>query len=134
MALQYELEAQQYKMEILQIKKQEASIKEKLNKLINNKSNSEEYGKYKEWQLKLECLALRQKKMSNKEIAAQLKKTQNWVKKTCKSGRNQIKKPGGNVIKQVEGWQALIVEFEKKIKGKQNLILCARQKLAQLNL
>jgi len=96
------------------------------------KTKADEYSRYKEWELKSKCLELKQNKMSNKEISQQLKKGTSWVQKTLKLKGNKLKKPGGNVVKQIESMQSEIVRYSKELKGKQTQLAHAKQRLDQI--
>lgn len=127
---QISLEIQEYDRQIKQMQQLQYSAKQKFDKLI--KSNNDEYTKYKDWELKLKCIELSKKKVPKKDIASQLKKNQSWVKKTSKLKSNQVKKPGGNIIKQIESFNNQILRYNKQIKDKQNEMLEAREKLNQI--
>eukprot|EP01084_Bolivina_argentea_P026564 49401_1 len=127
-----QLEIQEYDLKIKQIKLRVEDIKMKYDKLVSG--HKDEYNRYKEWELKLQCRQLNNKKVSHKEISNQLKKNVKWVKNVIKLKQNQIKKPQGNIIKQFEQLQTQILKLNKQIKEKQTQMFNARQKLTQIEI
>ena len=123
------MEIQQYQTQLSQTTQNGEAIQAKLDKLI--KSNSDKYKEYEEWELKQQCIALYNKKVPKKEIAQQLKKTQSWVKKVSKLKSNQVKKPGGSIIKQIEQLKVSINKNKKEIRDIQQALLQSRQKYQQ---
>ena len=115
---------------IKELKVSQEVAEQKLKQLI--KSNSDEYKRYEEYELKRRCLLLKQQKVGNKEIATQLKKNASWVKKTLKLKQNQIKKPSGNVVKEMEQLQKQILIFKKQIEEKQAQLQQARERYDNL--
>ena len=126
---QLSLEIQELDGDIKQLQQILEASKQKLNKVI--KSHHDEYSKYREWQLKKQCIMYKGAKLSFKDIAQRLKKNQSWVKKTSKLKANALKKPSGNVIKQMESLQQQIQRCNKQLKHKQAQMLQARHKLQQ---
>eukprot|EP01084_Bolivina_argentea_P287672 493618_1 len=111
------LEIKECEREIKQLNQVQQTRKHKLDTLI--RAHHEDYMRYKEWELKLQCVQLSHKKVPRKDIASQLKKKQAWVNKTCKLKTNQLKKPGGSAIKQFESIQSQIFKVAKQIKEKE---------------
>merc|ERR1712228_809177 len=131
--LQYNVDEEDEQMTkiSLQIQQFDAQIQEmaqlKFDELVRD--NNEEYNKYKEWALKRQCIEYKNKKVSKKDIALQLKKPQAWVNKVFKMKPNQIRKPNGNIIKQIEVMQSQIIRNDQSMENKQTQMIAARQKL-----
>ena len=121
------VQIQQFDAQIRQMQKEQESVKMKLDDLV--RGNNDEYNKYKEWALKRQCIELKNKKVSKKDIALQLEKPQSWVNKVFKMKVNQIKKPSGNIIKQIEMLQAQIIRNSQTMEDKQTQMIAARQRL-----
>merc|ERR1712154_554397 len=121
------LQIQQFDAQIRKLQKEEERMQMRFESFLA--ANGEEYAKYKEWTLKRQCVDMKNKKISKKDIAAQLKKPSSWVNKVFKLKQNQIRKPNGNIIKQIEMMQAQILRNSQTMEEKQTQMIAARQKL-----
>eukprot|EP00484_Ammonia_sp_Unknown_P021909 CAMPEP_0197031312 /NCGR_PEP_ID=MMETSP1384-20130603/10356_1 /TAXON_ID=29189 /ORGANISM="Ammonia sp." /LENGTH=798 /DNA_ID=CAMNT_0042460823 /DNA_START=9 /DNA_END=2405 /DNA_ORIENTATION=- len=126
---QLSIQLQQAQQEMKQIEDLQQHSLEKLDKLM--KANQEDVNKLKEYELKLKCVHLKNKKVPPNNIASQLKKSIKWVQKMSKLKPSQIKKPTSTAIKQMEALQAEISNYKRSHAEKQTQYEQARMKLRQ---
>ena len=122
------LEINQCDADMKELEGMTQETKMKLDELMTSKAD--EYQRYKDWELKSQCHALKNRKVGNKEIAQQLKKSVGWVGKTLKV--KKLKKPGGNVMKEIESLQAEIAKYNKQLQEKQTQMAQAKHRLSQI--
>merc|ERR1712130_138128 len=96
------IKIQEFDAQIREMQKKQKMAQLKFDELVRD--NNEEYNKYKEWALKRQCIVFKMK-------------------------QNQIRKPNGNIIKQIEVMQSQIIRNEQIMEDKQNQMIAARQKL-----